>query len=207
MLAAQSSARDEEPPGDSYDQFSDGRGHQYLVLSDGMGSGRRASLDARLVLSNFRRLIEMGVSMQTAVGMVNQIMLTKSTEETFATLDIARISQETGETLLVKYGAAPTLIQQGQVVTMYQTPTFPIGIVGRPEAHVTRLRLEDSDVIVLMSDGVEESEYAFVKQKLLAGGSLQQTAQAICCKAQRSAADGRPDDITVLLAQVRRNTD
>lgn len=207
VFAAQSSARDEEPPGDSYDQFSDGRGHQYLVLSDGMGSGRRASLDARLVLSNFRRLIEMGVSMQTAVGMVNQIMLTKSTEETFATLDIARISQETGETLLVKYGAAPTLIQQGQVVTMYQTPTFPIGIVGRPEAHVTRLRLEDSDVIVLMSDGVEESEYAFVKQKLLAGGSLQQTAQAICCKAQRSAADGRPDDITVLLAQVRRNTD
>ena len=207
VFAAQSSARDEEPPGDSYDQFSDGRGHQYLVLSDGMGSGRRASLDARLVLSNFRRLIEMGVSMQTAVGMVNQIMLTKSTEETFATLDIARISQETGETLLVKYGAAPTLIQQGQVVTMYQTPTFPIGIVGRPEAHVTRLRLEDSDVIVLMSDGVEESEYAFVKQKLLAGGSLQQAAQAICCKAQRSAADGRPDDITVLLAQVRRNTD
>ena len=71
---------------------------------------------------------------------------------------------------------------------------------------MTRLRLEDSDVIVLMSDGVEESEYAFVKQKLLAGGSLQQAAQAICCKAQRSAADGRPDDITVLLAQVRRNT-
>ena len=206
VFAAQSGARDEDPPGDSYDQFCDGHGYQYVVLSDGMGSGRRASLDARLVLSNFRRLIEMGVSMQTAVDMVNQIMLTKSTDETFATLDIARISQETGETLLVKYGAAPTLIQHGQVLTMYQTPTFPIGIVGRPEAHVTRLQLEDADVIVLMSDGVEDTEYAFVKQKLLAGGSLQQAAQAICCRAQRSAPDGRPDDITVLLAQVRRET-
>ena len=201
-FASQASASDDLPSGDLYASFSDGMGNCYLVLSDGMGSGRKASLDARIVLANFRRLVQSGVSWETAMQMVNSIMLTKSREESFATMDIVRIALETGEATMIKYGASSTLLKQGEVVKLYQAPTYPVGIIGKPVPYTKTVPLADGDVVIMTSDGVDATLYQFLKQKLLESDDLQSVAQAVCSKAQRGFSTENADDVTVLLARM-----
>lgn len=201
--AAQLSASDDEPSGDHFESFPDGRGYQYLVISDGMGSGKKASLDSRLVLANFKRLIQAGVAWKTAIEMVNALMLTKSPEESFATLDIARLDLESGAVTLIKSGASSTLVRQGEVVTMYQAPTYPIGIVPRTEPYVRELPLAQEDVLVMLTDGVEDHAYRFIKACLLESNDLQSCAKKICQYAKEHAGD-HADDITVFLTRLRK---
>lgn len=200
--SAQSPAHAGQPTGDSFAQFTDELGNTYLALSDGMGSGRQAALDSRIVLANFRRLIEMGVAWQTALTMVNTIMLTKSGEERFATLDAVRLDGESGEATLVKSGGSSTLIWHDGQLVQYQSPTCPIGILARTEPFVKTVPLSDGDIVILLSDGVDPSLYPAFKQILLAGGDLSDAAQRLCALAQRIG-EAAPDDVTVLLAAIR----
>ncbi len=200
----QSAAQENQPCGDNYEQFTDGQGNTYLILSDGMGTGRQAALDSRIVLSNFKRLILTGVEWRTALSMVNSIMLTKSGEERFATLDCLRLDGETGEATMVKQGASPTLIWKDGKLVCYQSPSCPVGIAPRTEPFVKTISLNHGDVIVLLSDGVDPALYPALRQVLSAGCTLEDAAQQLCDMARRVGSSA-PDDITILLSYVERN--
>ncbi len=198
--AAQCAVHDDEPCGDCWDTFSDQSGAVYLAVSDGMGTGKNAALDARIVLSNFRQLVQSGMECQGAADMVNAIMLTKSGDERFATLDVAKICTDTASVTLYKYGAGPTFVRQGDVVTVCQAANGPIGILPKTEPYTVQLQLDRGDLLFLMSDGMDEAVFPYIRQKLREGGDLQELVHTLCGKAPRSA-DGSPaDDVTVLAA-------
>lgn len=199
---ANCSASEEEPSGDSSSFFEDGQGSAYLVLSDGMGRGKLASLDSRLAVANFKRLILSGLDWQTAVRMVNSILLTKSSEESFATLDIARINLQTREVTLIKSGAAPTLIRAGEQVLLYRAPSHPVGIFSDLQPYCKTLKLEPGGAVVLLSDGFRPELYPYLKKQLLLGCEPQGLAYMACSKAQLSAEEGQRDDVTVLIAEL-----
>ncbi len=206
--AAQCAVHEDEPCGDAFDSFFDGDGCRYLVLSDGMGTGRHAAVDAKIVLRSFRTLVQSGMDCEDAAKTVNAIMLTKSGEERFATLDVAKIDTETAAVTLYKYGAGPTLIKHGDRVTLCQAATNPIGIVHSAEPYTTVFTLSDGDFLFLLSDGLDDSLYPFLREQLLAGGqNLQALAHAVCAKAQRDAGGAPQDDVTVLGAQITQNSD
>ncbi|MBR5404952.1 MAG: SpoIIE family protein phosphatase [Oscillospiraceae bacterium] len=198
--AAQCAVHEDEPCGDCWDTFTDGEGAVYLAVSDGMGSGRHAAVDARIVLSNFRALVQSGVNCEAAAAIVNAIMLTKSGEERFATLDVAKICTETAAVTLYKYGAGPTLIKHGERITLCQAATDPIGILPKAQPYTTVLRLERGDMLFLLSDGLDDSLYPYIRQRLAQGGDLQTLAHTVCAKAQRDAKGTPRDDVTVLAA-------
>ena len=198
--AAQCAVHEDEPCGDCWDTFTDAEGAVYLVISDGMGSGRQAALDAKIVISGFRSLVQSGMSCEAAAAVLNQVMLTKSGEERFATLDVAKICTGTAAVTLYKYGAGPTLIRQGDRVTLCQAATDPIGILPQVRPYTTVLRLARGDMLFLLSDGLDDALYPFIRQQLLQGGDLQALAHAVCAKAQRDAGGTPRDDVTVLAA-------
>ncbi len=200
--AAQCAVHEDEPCGDGWDYFADGNGSRYLVLSDGMGTGKHAAVDARIVLSNFRRLVQSGMDCVSAAQMINAIMLTKSGEERFATLDVAKICEETAAVTLYKYGAGPTFIRHGDRVTLCQAATAPIGILPKAEPYTTVFRLQHGDMLFLLSDGLDESLYPFIRQQLMQGGDLQLLAHTVCAKAQRDAMGAPKDDVTVAAANI-----
>ena len=204
--AAQCAVHEDEPCGDGWDCFADGDGNRYLVLSDGMGTGKHAAVDARIVLSNFRRLVQSGMDCVAAAQMVNAIMLTKSGEERFATLDVAKICEETAAVTLYKYGAGPTFIRHGDRVTLCQAATAPIGILPKAEPYTTVFRLQHGDMLFLLSDGLDESLYPFIRQQLMQGGDLQLLAHTVCAKAQRDAMGAPKADVTVAAATVLCDT-
>lgn len=200
--AAQCAVQEDEPCGDCWDTFSDSEGNVYLIISDGMGNGRRAAVDAKIVLSSFRQLVQSGMECEDAARMVNAIMLTKSGEERFATLDVAKIDTETAAVTLYKYGAGPTLLKHGDRVTLCQAATNPIGILPKAEPYTTVFKLEDGDLLFLLSDGLDDTLFPYIRQQLLNGGNLQALAHTVCAKAQRDAKGAPRDDVTVLAASI-----
>ena len=200
--AAQCAVHEDEPCGDCWDSFSDSEGSLYLAISDGMGTGRHAAVDSKIVLSSFRQLVQSGMDCENAARMVNAIMLTKSGEERFATLDVAKINTETGAAVLYKYGAGPTLLKHGDHVTFCQAATSPIGILPKSEPYSTRFQLEEGDLLFLLSDGLDDTLFPYIRQKLLSCDDLQAITHEICAKAQRDAKGAPSDDITILGAAV-----
>lgn len=200
--AAQCAVHEDEPCGDCWDTFSDSDGAVYLAVSDGMGSGRRAAVDAKIVLSDFRHLVQSGIDCKAAAKMINAIMLTKSGEERFATLDVAKICTDTAAVTLYKYGAGPTFIKHGGQITLCQAATNPIGILPNAEPYTTVLKLERGDMLFLLSDGIDDTLFPYVRQKLRQGGDLQTLAHAVCAKAQRESKGVPRDDVTVLAAAI-----
>ena len=198
--AAQCAVHDDEPCGDCWDTFSDQSGAVYLAISDGMGTGKNAALDARIVLSNFRQLVQSGMDCRAAADMVNAIMLTKSGDERFATLDVARISTDSASVTLYKYGAGPTFVRQGEIVTVCQAANGPIGILPKTEPYTVNLQLSRGDLLFLMTDGMDESVFPFIRQRLRQGGDLQELVHTLCGRAPRGANGMPSDDVTVLAA-------
>ncbi len=184
--------------GDSTSVFSDGTGASYVILSDGMGTGKAASLESRMVVSMFRRLISSGVNYMTAIKLINSIMLTKSRDEAFATLDAVRVDLDTCKLTIMKSGATATLIRHGGKVIKITSPTFPIGIFQESETFSKEIELEENDIIIMFSDGINEGEYRFIKELLLGSSDLKTIVDEICGKAELFNPDVHDDDVTVI---------
>ncbi|MBP0967242.1 MAG: SpoIIE family protein phosphatase [Oscillospiraceae bacterium] len=200
--AAQCAVHEDEPCGDCWDTFTDGSGAYYLAVSDGMGSGRRAALDAKIVLSDFRQLVQSGVECKEAAKMINALMMMRSGEERFATLDVAKICTDTATVTLYKYGAGPTFIRHAGRIMLFQAATNPIGILPDAEPYTAVMQLERGDMLCLLTDGLDEQLFPYIRKTMQQGGDLQTLAHAVCNKAQRSAKGDPRDDMTVLAATV-----
>ena len=191
--------------GDTYTVFGDGAGKEYIVLSDGMGSGKNAAVESRMVVKMFRNLIGCGVEYPSAVKIINSVMLTKSPEETFATLDVACIDLEMCSLTLIKSGASATLIRHRGNVMKVVSPTFPIGIYSKSEISVSDCDFEENDIIIMFSDGINEKEYRFIKELLLSSDDLKKIVDEICEKADVFNPTLHSDDITVIGIRIKKN--
>ena len=134
--------------------------------------------------------------------MINALMMTKSGDERFATLDVAKICTDTASVTLYKYGAGPTFIRHGGRVTLYQAVSNPIGILPDAEPYTTDMKLERGDMLVLLTDGLDDKLFPYIRQTMQQGGDLQAMTHAVCAKVQRSAKGAPPDDVTVLAATI-----
>lgn len=184
--------------GDTSSVFADGTGCSYIVLSDGMGTGRSAAIESRLVVAMFKKLICSGASCGSAVRLVNSIMLAKSADEGFATLDTLRLDLDSGVMTVMKSGASATLIRRGNQVMKVTSPTFPIGIVESAELFSKDFPFDDGDIVIMFSDGISEGEYRFIKELLLQSGDIKAIVDEICAKAELWSGGCRRDDITVI---------
>lgn len=104
-------AQQEAISGDTAILFTDSAGNPYLVLSDGMGTGKNAAIESRMTTEMFRKFISGGVTGTAAIRMMNRLLLMKSPQETFATLDAAQFDLDFGALTMLKSGAAATLIR------------------------------------------------------------------------------------------------
>jgi serine phosphatase RsbU (regulator of sigma subunit) len=149
---------DEEPGdvcGDGITSFeADGR--FYMILSDGMGSGKEAALTSGIVVTLLTRLIQAGAELETALKMMNQIVRTAE-RECSATVDIAEIDLVTGEAKFIKSGAAPSFVLRNGSIFRLQSKTVPIGIMRALDAEMIRFDIEAGDTVVMVSDGAARS--------------------------------------------------
>lgn len=203
--ACQLSRRKDGSNGDYVAGYIDGKGKYYSIISDGMGSGARARIDSAFACGLLTKLLESGVSVEAAIEMLNTSLLVKSSDESFATLDICQVDLYTGRTRLFKAGGADTFVRSGKKVTRISGNGLPIGISYTTSVDTKSFTASEDDVIIMTSDGADLTEQwleqAFERDS---GKSLDELVRTIAGAAKFNCEKGREDDISIVALQLRK---
>ena len=200
----QASCKDNEFCGDTIEFLPLNNTEQFCVLSDGMGTGKRARLDSMFATNLAVRLLKAGISAATSIKLINSVLRVKGWEESFATLDIARVDLCRGFAEIIKAGAVPSyVIRDGNILSL-EAESLPIGILCGADCASVRTKVFDGDYIVLTSDGVSET---IVRQ---AAGIISQeksiTAEELAFKLGSIATSrvkaAKHDDMSVIVIRI-----
>lgn len=193
--------------GDTFDSFFDGKGKMYMILSDGMGTGKKAAADSVMCCSLASVLLKAGYPVNSILKMINSAMLVRSGEESLATLDIAVLNLYNGDVEFYKAGAAASIAMKHLKLLKIEKPSIPVGILGSVKFEKIELNLRDGDSFVLMSDGVSENAASMWREILKDASDYKgkELADKLAKTAHMNAESDNADDITVVTAAIRVN--
>lgn len=142
-----------ELSGDTYRMVETGEGYMAALLSDGMGVGPEAARQSNITVSLMEKLLNMGLDKRSSLQLINSVLLLRSPEENFATLDLFVLDRFTAEGEFIKIGAAPTYIKRGGEIDVIRSTSLPVGILNSVEPEYIRYPLKENDLIIMMTDG------------------------------------------------------
>ncbi|ATW27015.1 stage II sporulation protein E [Candidatus Formimonas warabiya] len=205
-------ARDEDSIcGDSTGSILLSDGKMIIMLSDGMGVGAKAALESSTTLALLEQLLETGFNQQVAINTINSVLMLRSKEESFATLDICIVDLYSGETNFIKIGGGPSFIKNHQDgVKIIRGSSLPIGILHTVEMETIQELIGVGDTIVLASDGLLDTGKNLEDAEKWIAGILESSSERSPDKLAESLvknavnfAGGKPrDDISVFIAVV-----
>lgn len=192
----------EKTSGDSQVYFSDGRGCTYFIISDGMGSGARAAVESCMTVNLLKKLIQAGVGFDCAFRLVNLLLLTKSSEEIFSTIDLLCINAFTGQADILKLGAAQTFIKSNGSVKCIESFSTPVGIISSIEFEHRTTFLTDGDCVVMISDGIAEESFPAIRENMMQKDlSVAKGAEKIIEVTEKNVAD-KKDDKSIFMIKI-----
>lgn len=199
--------------GDSYTTIEIGAGKYALAISDGMGNGERAYLESKETLALLEQILQSGIDEEIAIKSINSILSLRTTDEVYATLDLAIVDLQDAQSKFIKVGSTPSFIKRGERVIKIQASNLPIGIIQDFEVDVVSEQLKAGDLLIMMSDGIFEGPRhienmdLWLKRKILEleTDDPQAVADIIMEEVIRSSDGYIDDDMTVLVAKVNHN--
>lgn len=198
--------------GDSFATLDVGNGKFAVAVSDGMGNGERAMQESSAAIRLLQQLLKAGFDEQLAIKTVNSVLLLRSKEEIFTTLDLALIDQFNARTEFLKIGSVPSFVRRGREVIAIHGENVPIGILQDIDIQTVEADLREGDLLILMSDGVYDApkhvfdkEEWFMKQiERFDSTEPQAVADMLVELAVRINHGKIVDDMTVLVAKVEK---
>lgn len=191
--------------GDNFSFTELSNGKIVMMLSDGMGSGINAYEESELVIDTLEQLLNSGFLLESAIWLVNSMMLQRTEGKSFTTLDISFIDLFTGVVECLKIGASTTFIKRDKWIETIQSTTLPVGVNGDGETDVVSKKLYDKDTIIMVSDGVIDAIDRYCKETTIKEiidkidtNSPQEMADEIIEKVTEIAGGNINDDMTVL---------
>jgi len=199
--------------GDSFSMVELGSGKFAVALSDGMGNGVRARMESSAALSMLEQLLQSGIDERLAVKSVNSILLLRSPDEMFATVDLALIDLYTAHATMLKIGSTPSFIKRGREVIPIAANNLPIGILQDIEIDLLRVQLQPGDTLIMMTDGILDAAGHAINKELwmkrvltdLQDDDPQEIADALLDTALRQYPGGVKDDMTVVVTRITRH--
>ena len=187
-----------------------GDGRTAMVISDGMGKGKKAAAESLLVTKTVMALLRSGAGVDLILRMINEVMLMKDDDDSFATVDLMIADTRTGSARFYKTGAAPTLIRRKGRVEEVRLSAVPLGIVNGLKIKYVEVSLKKGDWIIMMSDGVSDGGdgmgLAAIKDTV--GGVRSENPKTMCDLILNRASDSyigkERDDLTVMAARILR---
>ncbi len=199
-----------EESGDNFKCITPGGGKFVITLSDGMGTGERASKESLAIIELLDSFLKAGFDKHIAVRLINSIMVLKSTNESFATLDMCIIDLHTGEVEFIKTGAEPSFIKQGNHVETVRASSLPVGLLPDMEVETFARHLNDGDTIVMVTDGVEtkDSGSKWIKSFIenTKSDSANELAARLLDRAVKNTKGSVCDDMTVVSLKIRKKS-
>lgn len=200
--------------GDNYTFMSTGDGKFIVALSDGMGSGQKAAIQSRATISLLEQFMESGFDQDTTVKLINSILVLKSSNDSFATIDMSVIDLFDGVVEFVKIGAVPTVLKREERIEVIKSVTLPAGIMSNIEMELLSKKIESGELIIMMTDGIvdsfkkeQDSEKPLLKFiQEIDSINPQEIADTILSEAYNNYKGTPMDDMLVLVAKVWKRT-
>ncbi|QKS69651.1 stage II sporulation protein E [Paenalkalicoccus suaedae] len=196
--------------GDSYSMMAIGRGKHLLAISDGMGNGERAHEESKETIHLLTQILQSGIEETIAIKSINSILSLRTTEEVFATLDLAMIDLQDARARFLKVGSTPSFIKRGQKVIKVEASNLPIGLLQEVEVDVVTEQMKAGDLLVMLSDGVYESP-SFIENadmwlsrmiRELTTTNPQDIADILLERIVRECNGTISDDMTIVVARI-----
>ena len=132
------------------------QGGKFLAtISDGMGTGHKASLESNAIVTLLENFMDAGFDKTVAVKLINSVMVMKSAGEAFATVDMCMIDLYTGEAEFIKNGAEPSYIKRKENTETVRAASLPVGVISDVEIESFAHKLCCGDTVIMVSDGLE----------------------------------------------------
>lgn len=196
--------------GDHYTFMNTGDGKYIVALSDGMGSGHKAALQSKATISLIEQFMEAGFDKDTTIKLINSILVLKSGDDSYATIDLSIIDLYNGQVEFVKMGTVPTYIKRQERVELVKSASLPAGILSNVDLELISKKVESGDLIVMMSDGVLDAFKSDIGDEKnlqiyldeLKSMNPQEIANAIMDKAYVNSDSNPADDMMVVVSKV-----
>lgn len=146
----------ESVSGDNFSFLEPGNGEFLMVLADGMGSGESACRDSGDFVEVLEKMLEAGFEKKAAVQMLNTLFVMNFEGQSFTTLDLVSVNLQSGICEIMKNGAAVTFVRRANRVDVFRSEALPVGVDIHADTDAAVTRLEEGDMILLMSDGVTD---------------------------------------------------
>ena len=147
----------EEQNGDTVSTFLSSDNKFYMLICDGMGTGKEASVTSRMCADFIRKLLISNPDKEISLSMANSFIRNKSLECS-SSVDLLEIDLATGKGSFIKSGAAPSFVKRGDRVFKLHSKTAPIGIMKNLDAEQLDFNLQENDIVLMVSDGVCQDE-------------------------------------------------
>lgn len=199
--------------GDSYTTMEIGAGTYAMAISDGMGNGERAHEESRETLRLLQQILQTGIPEEVAIKSINSILSLRTTDEMFATLDLAMMNLHNAHVRFLKIGSSPSFIKRGEDILTIQASNLPMGIIQEVDVDIVSDQLKSDDLLIMMSDGILEgpahieNPETWIKKKLtqMKTTAPQEVADLILEEVIRTRSGLIADDMTVLVAKIEKH--
>ncbi len=193
--------------GDSFNYFNDGQGRFVSVISDGMGTGGRAAVDASMAVSIMSKLLKVGFGYDCALSVANSALMVKSQDESLATVDLVSLDLFSGYAEIMKAGAPITFVRKGGRILRFEPTSLPAGILTDIKLTHDEVELDHGDIIIMLSDGAVSISDKWIGAMMrdFEGDEVQELVNDIIDEATIGSKLGRDDDITVIGIRVVEN--
>jgi serine phosphatase RsbU (regulator of sigma subunit) len=191
--------------GDTFD-FSVARDALHVSITDAMGHGVAAALNATLCIGSLRNTRNEGVPLLDQVTSANQALAAHAISsglEDFVTGLVGRLDLRAGSIDLVNAGHVAPYLARGAELTPIDLPVdLPLGLFPDAVYRSTTVTLESGDRLVLVTDGMLERRAAGLDlaQEIRATRSLhpREAVRALADRVLAVAGGDLSDDATVL---------
>ncbi|MEG1846886.1 MAG: SpoIIE family protein phosphatase [Lachnospiraceae bacterium] len=144
----------EKMSGDNYSFMEVSNGNFLCAISDGMGSGEKACRDSGMVIDLLEKLLEAGFARETAIQMINGMLIAREEEQNMSTLDACAIDLYSGIATFSKVGATASYLKRNNSIEIIEENNLPLGIFQQMEVESVTRSLISGDYIIMVSDGV-----------------------------------------------------
>lgn len=193
---------DDDKSGDAVEAVKISKNKIMLLLADGMGSGENAYEASKLAVSLIENFYKAGFSSQSVLYASGRLLSLKG-EEDFNAIDLALVDLNDATVDFIKLGGREGYVKSGGNVDVVPCGSLPLGIVDEIAPVVTRRKLADGDMFVIVSDGVADIlDREKLEAVLSATDSVNPGVVAESVVKNALSLGGKHDDMTCLVGRI-----
>ena len=200
--------------GDNYTFMEIHDGKYMMAISDGMGKGKKAYDESSVTIDILENMMEARIDKEIVINTINNMLLLKSSEEIFSTLDLGIVDLKKGRLETVKMGACSTYIsRENKDVDLISSSSLPVGILSDVNLDRHNMKIKNGDYIIMVSDGIVDAgknnnfgeNWLIYFLKKLNTTNPKEIANKILDRALELQLGEVDDDMTVLVTKVISN--